>query len=906
MAGVKIILIILAFHMLVALYFPAVESKRGKKAGPGRGRPQKKGGKSYIYGPVGRGKGPHGGKKRPAPKSPGKSRIQDDFFDSADDWNRQGRSGKFANSKWGYNSYFTDSRNTFHNPYFHIFSSNDDFEWTREFGWHQTSDTEDEYHQSEETTTEASVFTTKSPTTGQSRPAWRSEGSFTGDIKLKCLKKKPKKNCGYGIVQIYHKEMESWGTICGDSWSPNSAKVVCKYLNYRTGKALQLGAKKIPGELKYSAKYLRKLQCRGEEWSLTDCFGEKVKQNYTCKKEKLAAVKCSGYLGPKKDSGSTGVTCKMSEMNCKLGDRCITPTYVCDGMSDCPWGSDEENCNSENCNKDQYWCGPSGGGCISNEFLCDGEPDCIDKSDERECERFLEAFTKTDGRKLRTRKSEVEWTNMNAYMCAQKCKEETEFVCASFDFNKKSQICLLYSPSAPKELKKSKKWVHYKLREIREDCAADHKYRCKDRVCIAYNQVCDSTNDCEGGEDESECEPMKIRLRGGSGPFEGRVEVSKGLQFGLICDTKWTIREANVVCRQLGYSRGASEALNGGSFERSTRGYKLDNVRCIGRESNLEDCRDAGWGETKCRVDHEAGVVCLTDETTTVLTTTPIPASTAATTTPTTIATTTPIVNNCGVKPPESLVEAPQARVVGGSGANPHEWPWQAGIWLPWTYWCGGSLIHPCWVLTAAHCFERKYPLKYYTIRLGDHVTGTDDGTEQEFKIGELFKLEYNSTTKEHDMALIKLESKTGECAQLTDAVQLICVPKSPEQFSEKTICHVTGWGKLSAKSTRTYTPILQEAAVPLISDKKCKRESEYKNLLKKDMMCAGYLSGGIDSCQGDSGGPLSCQDVADGRYYSWGVVSWGNGCAQPKAPGVYAKVGNYLDWISETTGINF
>lgn len=134
-------------------------------------------------------------------------------------------------------------------------------------------------------------------------------------------------------------------------------------------------------------------------------------------------------------------------------------------------------------------------------------------------------------------------------------------------------------------------------------------------------------------------EPLLVRLVGGSDSSEGHVEVSKGLKFGLICDTHWTMSEANVVCHQLGFRlyvflfesshivliselftqsfifmlklcSGASRALKGGSFQRSDRTYYLDNVFCNGFESNLENCRHNGWSTTSCTVDHEAGVVC--------------------------------------------------------------------------------------------------------------------------------------------------------------------------------------------------------------------------------------------------------------------------------------------------------
>jgi len=89
----------------------------------------------------------------------------------------------------------------------------------------------------------------------------------------------------------------------------------------------------------------------------------------------------------------------------------------------------------------------------------------------------------------------------------------------------------------------------------------------------------------------------------------------------------------------------------------------------------------------------------------------------------------------------------------------------------------------------------------------------------------------------------------------------------------------------------------LQEVKVKILSTEKCTNWFNDTIVDKKSMICAGYEQGGRDSCGGDSGGPLACRGD-NGRYKLFGVVSWGEGCAEAKKPGVYAKTAAVLDWI--------
>ncbi|XP_078661742.1 uncharacterized protein LOC144905822 [Branchiostoma floridae x Branchiostoma belcheri] len=105
------------------------------------------------------------------------------------------------------------------------------------------------------------------------------------------------------------------------------------------------------------------------------------------------------------------------------------------------------------------------------------------------------------------------------------------------------------------------------------------------------------------------------RLVGGSGDHEGRVEVFHNGRWGTICDDNWSLQDANVVCRQLGFF-GAEAATCCSSFGRSYGQIWLDDVACSGNEPNLYSCSHNGWGNHNCDNYEDAGVVCTQSQST--------------------------------------------------------------------------------------------------------------------------------------------------------------------------------------------------------------------------------------------------------------------------------------------------
>ncbi|KAL9972365.1 hypothetical protein ACROYT_G018650 [Oculina patagonica] len=239
----------------------------------------------------------------------------------------------------------------------------------------------------------------------------------------------------------------------------------------------------------------------------------------------------------------------------------------------------------------------------------------------------------------------------------------------------------------------------------------------------------------------------------------------------------------------------------------------------------------------------------------------------------------------------------PNVRIVGGTNAEPNSWPWQAMLRTTSGFpFCGGSLIAPQWVLSAAHCIEGKSPSSLF-IRMGAHRRFYKIGTEQDFRVSNV--IPHWSYQKpiglSYDFALIKLEKP----ALLNKDVGLVCVPDGStpampiDNFRKK--CWITGWGTLA--SGGASPDILQQAAVPLVSKNRCLRGYPYQ--IHDSMLCAGLDQGGVDACQGDSGGPLVCE--YNGKWFIEGATSWGAGCAAPGKYGVYAKVRYVKNWIDQT-----
>ncbi|KAK1340472.1 hypothetical protein QTO34_019042 [Cnephaeus nilssonii] len=236
-------------------------------------------------------------------------------------------------------------------------------------------------------------------------------------------------------------------------------------------------------------------------------------------------------------------------------------------------------------------------------------------------------------------------------------------------------------------------------------------------------------------------------------------------------------------------------------------------------------------------------------------------------------------------------------RVVGGDNAVPHSWPWQISL----QYLKDNTWRHTCrWHLDLQQLRPHGCPLHQQIQDLPcgpgeEQPGGGRRGGSLFVGVDTIFVHEkWNSFLVRNDIALIKL----AEPVELSDTIQVACLPAEGAMLSRDYPCYVTGWGRLW-----TNGPIaeeLQQGLQPVVDHATCTQSDWWGAMVKDTMVCAGG-DGVTSACNGDSGGPLNCQ-AENGAWEVRGIVSFGSGlgCNTHKKPAVYTRVSAYIDWINE------
>lgn len=234
-------------------------------------------------------------------------------------------------------------------------------------------------------------------------------------------------------------------------------------------------------------------------------------------------------------------------------------------------------------------------------------------------------------------------------------------------------------------------------------------------------------------------------------------------------------------------------------------------------------------------------------------------------------------------------------RIFGGEAVEIEDHPWQValvrGYMTARSQFCGGTLVAPDVVVTAAHCIDSRVVLKN-PARV-DVVSGTTvfpEGGERLKTTSVFIHPLWDRSSWDYDIAIIKLASPVRLGRP---------IPVDEQVVDVGTRAWVTGWGALTEGGQNS--PDLMGVEVPVVGTDLCNSADSYNGDITAQMMCAGYQDGGRDSCQGDSGGPLVAGTGPGARLI--GVVSWGDGCARRLKYGVYTRISSVTPWIRSFLG---
>ncbi|XP_049861897.1 trypsin delta-like [Schistocerca gregaria] len=243
-----------------------------------------------------------------------------------------------------------------------------------------------------------------------------------------------------------------------------------------------------------------------------------------------------------------------------------------------------------------------------------------------------------------------------------------------------------------------------------------------------------------------------------------------------------------------------------------------------------------------------------------------------------------------------ALMRRVDGGIVGGEPVDISQRPWQVSVENGGFHYCGGSIISPSWVLTAAHCLI-GITESYLSVRAVFSCKSRDANVVDELVNDTCIIITCYLKPK----LLVKLYQLIGaepsdiRCEVAANAERKNqVVDLSSTEPEAGAVVTVTGWGSLQPEAK--YSGQLQADTTSMIARSGC--NASYGRPVTERMIFAGELDGGKYACQGNTGGPLAAGNTQHG------IASWSFGCANATYPGVYSSVASLRSWIRAASGV--